>query len=93
MRKSLLALVAFVPVAFAQTQTYTYSYSGVPLPVYPDDWNTVAVASIMVPRSITISKVTVGVQVQFNNVADLNVGAELLRVGEYRHHVRRQCAG
>lgn len=73
MRKSLLALVALVPLAFAQTQTYTYSYNGVPLPVYPDDWNTVAVASILVPRSITISKVTVAVQVQFGNVADLNV--------------------
>lgn len=73
MRKSLLALAAFVPLAFAQTQTYTYSYNGVPLPVYPDDWNTVAVASILVPRSITITKVTVAVQVQFNNVADLNV--------------------
>ena len=73
MRKSLLTFVALAPLAFAQTQTYTYSYSGVPLPVYPDDWDTVAVATILVPRSITITKVTVGVQVQFNNVADLNV--------------------
>ena len=73
MRKSLLTFVALASLAFAQTQTYTYSYSGVPLPVYPDDWDTVAVATILVPRSITITKVTVGVQVQFNNVADLNV--------------------
>lgn len=74
MRKLLLlTFVAFAPLAFAQTQTYTYTYSGVPLPVYPDDWDTVAVASILVPRSITITKVTVSVQVQFNNVADLNV--------------------
>ena len=65
--------MAFVPLAFAQTQTYTYTYSGLPLPVYPDDWDTVAVASVVVPRSITISKVTVAVQVQFNNVTDLNV--------------------
>ncbi len=73
MRKSLLALVALVPLAFAQTQSYTYSYSGLPLPVYPDDWNTYAIASVLVPRSIIITKVTVSMQVQFNNVADLNV--------------------
>ena len=73
MRKSLLALVAFVPLAFAQTQTYTYTYSGLPLPIYPDDWNSVAIAGITVPRSITITKVTASVQVEFSGVGDLNV--------------------
>jgi len=69
----LVALAAVVPLAFAQSQTYTYSYSGVPLPIYPDDWNTAAVANILVPRSITITKVTAAVQVQFSGVTDLNV--------------------
>jgi uncharacterized protein (TIGR03437 family) len=92
MRKSLLALVAFVPLAFAQTQTYTYSYSGLPLPVYPDDWNTVAVASILVPRSITISKVTVSVQVQFNNVTDLNVYLFSAK-GTRTKLLERNCSG
>jgi uncharacterized protein (TIGR03437 family) len=61
------------PLAFAQTQTFTYTYSGLPLPIYPDDWNTAAVAAIDVPRSIAISKITVTVQVQYNGVGDLNV--------------------
>src|SRR5258708_5981906 len=92
MRKSLLALVVFVPLAFAQTQTYTYSYSGVPLPIYPDDWDTAAVASIVVPRSITISKVTVAVQVQFNNASDLNVYL-LSPKGTRTKLLERNCSG
>jgi uncharacterized protein (TIGR03437 family) len=73
MRKSLLAMVAFAPLTFAQTQTYTYTYDGLPLPVYPDDWDTAAVASILVPRSILVANVTASVQVQFNGVGNLNV--------------------
>ena len=92
MRKSLLALMAFVPLAFAQTQTYTYSYSGLPLPVYPDDWDTAAVGRIFVPRSITISKVTVAVQVQFNNVNDLNVFLFSPR-GTRTKLLERNCSG
>jgi uncharacterized protein (TIGR03437 family) len=61
------------PLAFAQTQTFTYTYSGLPLPIYPDDWNVIAIGSIDVNRSIVISKVTVSVQVQFNGVGDLNL--------------------
>jgi uncharacterized protein (TIGR03437 family) len=73
MRKSILALVVFAPLAFGQPQTFTYTYSGLPLPVYPDDWDTVTVISMFVPRSISISKVTVGVTVQYSGVGDLNV--------------------
>jgi subtilisin-like proprotein convertase family protein len=73
MRKSLLALVALAPLAFAQTQTYTYSYQGLSLPIYPDDWDSAAVATILVPRSISITNVTATVQVQFSGVGDLNV--------------------
>jgi uncharacterized protein (TIGR03437 family) len=73
MRKSILTLLAFAPFAFAQTQTFTYTYSGLPFPVYPDDWNVVSVVRILVPRSITVTKVTASVQVQYNGVTDLNV--------------------
>src|SRR5262245_1866670 len=69
----LLALVVCAPQAFPQSQTYTYSYSGVPQPIYPDDWNTAAVVTVLVPRSIAITKVTAAVQVQFSGVGDLNV--------------------
>jgi len=73
MRKLIVTLLAFVPLAFAQSQTYTYTYTGFPLPIYPDDWNTVAVIRMFVGRSIQISKVTASVQVQFSGVGDLNV--------------------
>ncbi len=73
MRKLIVTLLAFVPLAFAQTQTFTYTYTGLPLPVYPDDWNTVAVISMFVGKSIQITKVTASVQVEFSGVGDLNV--------------------
>ena len=73
MRNFLLVTVALAPLAFAQTQTFTYSYGGSPLPIYPDDWDTAAVISLLVPRSISITSVTASVQVQFSGVGDLNV--------------------
>ncbi|MEO8597685.1 MAG: proprotein convertase P-domain-containing protein [Candidatus Solibacter sp.] len=73
MRKLIVTLLAFVPLAFSQTQSFTYSYTGLPFPVYPDDWNTVSVIRLFVGRSIQISKVTASVQVQFSGVGDLNV--------------------
>jgi uncharacterized protein (TIGR03437 family) len=73
MRKMIVTLLAFVPLAFAQTQTFTYTYTGLPLQVYPNDWNTIAVIRMFVGRSIQISKVTASVQVQFSGVGDLNV--------------------
>jgi uncharacterized protein (TIGR03437 family) len=73
MRKLIVALMVFVPIAFAQTQSFTYTYDGLPLPVYPNDWNTVAVTSMFVGKSIQISKVTASVQVQYSGVGDLNV--------------------
>jgi uncharacterized protein (TIGR03437 family) len=73
MRKALLTFAAFAPLAFAQTQTLTYTYTGLPLPIYPNDWNVISVASITFPRSIIVSKVTATVQVQYNGVGDLNL--------------------
>jgi uncharacterized protein (TIGR03437 family) len=72
-RKPLFILAAFASVAFAQTQTVSYSYSGLPAPVYPNDWNTWSIISIFVPKSLTVTKVTVSAQVQYNGVGDLNV--------------------
>src|SRR4051794_18807390 len=73
MRKCLLMLAAIAPLAFAQTQTFTYSYGGLSIPIYPDEWDTIGVASILVPRSISISKVTATLQVQYSGIGDLNV--------------------
>jgi len=72
MKKCWLAL-AWVPLAFGQTQTFTYTYSGLPMPIYPDDWNTVSIISLMVPKSLSVTKVTASVGVQYNGVGDLNV--------------------
>ncbi len=73
MCKPLLALVLFAPLAFGQSQTFTYGYSGIPIPVYPDDWNTVSVISLLVPKNMSIAKVTASVTVQYSGVGDLNV--------------------
>jgi len=66
-------LAAIAPLALAQNQTFTYTYGGLSVPIYPDDWDTIGVATILVPRSISISKVTAAVQVQYSGVGDLNV--------------------
>jgi uncharacterized protein (TIGR03437 family) len=73
MKKTILGMLSFAPLIFAQAQTFTYTYSGLPIPIYPDDWDTVGVATIYVPRAISITKVTASVQVQFSGVGDLNV--------------------
>jgi uncharacterized protein (TIGR03437 family) len=73
MRKIILSLMMGAPILFGQAQTFTYTYSGLPIPVYPDDWDSVAVATIFVPRAISITKVTASVQVQYSNVGDLNI--------------------
>jgi uncharacterized protein (TIGR03437 family) len=73
MRKTILSLVMGAPLLFGQAQTFTYTYSGLPIPIYPDDWDTVSVARIYVPRAISITKVTASVQLQYSNVGDLNV--------------------
>src|SRR5512142_2339754 len=73
MRKLLPALMMFASLALCQTQTFTYTYSGLPLPIFPDDWNTSSIASILVPKSISVTKVTASVQVQYSGVGDLNL--------------------
>ena len=56
MRKTILSLVMATPLLFGQAQTFTYTYSGLPIPVYPDDWDIISVATIFVPRAISITK-------------------------------------
>jgi len=73
MRKSLLILAALAPLVCAQTQTLTYSYSGLPLPIYPNDWNTWTIIGVFFPKSLQVTKVTASVQVQYSGVGDLNV--------------------
>jgi uncharacterized protein (TIGR03437 family) len=73
MRKLILTLGVLAASTLAQAQTFTYSYNGLPLPIYPDDWDTITVVSLFVPRSMTLTKVTATVQAQYNGVGDLNI--------------------
>jgi uncharacterized protein (TIGR03437 family) len=59
--------------ANAQSVTYTYAYNGPPLPIYQDSANIITVASVFVPRSITITKVTATVEIDYPNPGDLNI--------------------
>ncbi len=66
----LFAVVAAMPL-FCQT-TATYSYAGPPLPVvFSADAATVA--EITVPQALAAQRVTVQVQIDYEQVADLNV--------------------
>lgn len=67
---ALTSLDAQVP---ATPLTVTYTYSGVPLPLPVDSANVAALLNISVPRSLTITKVTATVQVNYPAVGDLNV--------------------
>jgi hypothetical protein len=66
-------LALFAPPVCAQTQTLTYSYSGSPLPIYPSSWNTWSIISLSVPNNLTVTKVTVSLQVQYSGLGDLNI--------------------
>ncbi len=75
MRKLLLCLAALPAILPGQpvSATYSYSYSGLPIRILPSIYNTWSYANVYFPRSMVISNVTVGVQVQYNGVGDLNV--------------------
>jgi hypothetical protein len=59
--------------ALAQPVTVTYSYNGLPLPILPDSADTITIAQITVLRALTISKVTVQLQIQYPNTGDIYV--------------------
>ena len=66
-------LLASASLVHAQPVTVTYSYSGLPLPILSDDADQIAVASILVPKALKMTKVTVQVQTQYPNSADLKI--------------------
>src|SRR5262245_5218728 len=45
--------------------TFTYTYSGYGLPIPIDDANIAVLLNIIVPRSVTITKVTASVQINY----------------------------
>jgi uncharacterized protein (TIGR03437 family) len=92
MRKLMLALGLLASTAFSQTQTFTYSYSGLPLPIYPDDWNTVTVITLLVPRSLAISRVTASVTAQYSGVGDINLFL-FSAAGTRTKLLERNCGG
>ena len=53
--------------------TVTYSYSGLPLPIFTSSANLITIAGITVPRALVITHVSVQVQIQYPNSADLKV--------------------
>ena len=71
---SILALsVLPCTLAWSQSVTATFSYSGNPLYVFPASANIATVATIQVPRALTVSNVTARVRISYPQVGDLNV--------------------
>lgn len=67
---ALTTLNAQVP---ATPLTVTYTYSGDPLPLPVDSADVAVLMKMSIPRSLTITKVTASVQVNYPAVGDLNV--------------------
>jgi uncharacterized protein (TIGR03437 family) len=69
-----LTAIALAPAAAqAQNLSYTYSYDGPPLPIFRDGANIITVATIFIPRSIQIAKVTVNIDVDYPRPEDMNI--------------------
>ncbi len=60
-------------ITVAQQTTVTYGYSGLPIPIFTDNSDVISVANIFVPKALSISKVTVTVQIQYPNSGDLKL--------------------
>ena len=71
--RALPVLCGMISLAAAQTQTNTYSYTGSPLTISGKNANVSTVAEIYVPATVTVSNVTVQLNVQFPAVGDLVV--------------------
>jgi uncharacterized protein (TIGR03437 family) len=54
-------------------QTFTYSYNGPAYQIPRDDADLVALTTIYVPRSVTVTKVTVTVDIEYPRPGDLNL--------------------
>jgi len=55
------------------TQTATYTYNGLPLAIYSDSANVITVANIFVAKALKATKITVQIQTQYPNSADLKI--------------------
>jgi uncharacterized protein (TIGR03437 family) len=60
-------------MALAQQTTVSYGYAGLPIPIFTDAADVITVASVFVPKALSISKVTVSVQIQYPNSGDLKL--------------------
>lgn len=58
---------------YAQQETATYSYNGLPLFIPVDSADVISVATIDVPRALSIANVTAKVQIDYPNSGDLNL--------------------
>ena len=67
-----LALALTSAGAWGQ-ETVTASYNGYPVPIMPDYWDTVSIASVTVPKALKMTKVTAKVKIEYPQVGDLNV--------------------
>jgi uncharacterized protein (TIGR03437 family) len=76
MRNRVLGLVLVLSglgsAVWAQ-DTVTASYNGYPIPIMPDYWDTISVASITVPKALKMTKVTVKVNITYPQIGDLNL--------------------
>lgn len=76
MRNRVLGLVLLISglgcAVFAQ-DTVTASYNGYPIPIMPDYWDTISVATITVPKALKITKVTAKVNISYPQIGDLNI--------------------
>jgi len=67
-----LLLSGLGSVVLAQ-DTVTASYNGYPVPIMPDYWDTISVATITVPKALKITKVTAKINISYPQIGDLNI--------------------
>ena len=53
--------------------TVTASYNGYAIPIMPDYWDIISVASVTVNRALKVTKVTARVNISYPQIGDLNV--------------------
>jgi uncharacterized protein (TIGR03437 family) len=69
----LVLLLTGLGSAVLAQDTVTASYNGYPIPIMPDYWDTISVASITVPKALKMTKVTVKVNITYPQIGDLNL--------------------
>ena len=70
---ALLASCAVMAFGQAVPVTVTYTYSGYPVWIAPDDYDTISIASIVVPNALKMTKVNATVNIEYSQVGDLNL--------------------